>query len=45
MSKNFEKIKKAYEAGFYTLSMLRALIGKKNGITAEEFEQITGGKE
>lgn len=41
-SKNFEKIKKAYEDGFYTIKMVRALVGKRNGITAEEFFLITG---
>lgn len=41
-SKNFEKIKKAYEKGFYTIEMLRAMVGKAYGITAEEFKLITG---
>ena len=41
-SKNYEKIKQAYDDGFYTLKMLRALVGKKNGITAEEFFLISG---
>ncbi len=42
MSKNFEKIKAAYDNGFYSLKMVRALVGKRNGITAEEFTLITG---
>ena len=41
MSKNFEKIKEAYEAGFYSLKMLRALVGKRHGITAEELTLIS----
>lgn len=44
MSKNFEKIKTAYDNGYYSISMLRKLVGKTQGITKKEFEQITGQK-
>lgn len=42
MSKNFLKFKAYYEAGLYSKTRLRNLVGKKLGITAEEYEQITG---
>ena len=42
MSKNFEKIKKYYDQGFYSKAKVHALVGKTLGITAEEYELITG---
>lgn len=42
MSKNFKKIKKYYDTGFWTKAMVRNVVGKKTGITAEEYEIITG---
>lgn len=42
MSKNFEKIKSYYEKGLWTQAMVRNVVGKKNGITPEEFKIITG---
>ena len=42
MSKNFEKIKSAYDRGSYTKKMVRALVPKQ--ITEEEYEMITGEK-
>lgn len=42
MSKNYLKFKAYYEAGLYTKTRLRNLVGKKLGITAEEFTEITG---
>lgn len=42
MSKNYEKFKGYYDNGLWTKEMLRNVVGKKNGITEEEYEQITG---
>ena len=42
MSKNFESIKENYEKGFYTDKILRMLVGKKLGITEDEYQEITG---
>ena len=42
MSKNFEKIKGYYDQGLWTITMVRNVVGKKQGITAEEFTEITG---
>ena len=42
MSKNFEKIKRYYDQGLWTITMVRNVVGKKQGITAEEFKLITG---
>lgn len=42
MSKNYVKIKLYFERGLFTLDMVRNLVGKKNGITADEFHDITG---
>lgn len=44
MSKNFLKFKTYYQEGLFTNARLRNLVGKKLGITAEEYEQITGEK-
>lgn len=44
MSKNFERIKEAYENNYYSIAMLRKLVGKSQGITKKEFELITGEK-
>lgn len=40
-SKNFEKVKKYYDDGKWTLAMVRNAV-VKNWITAEEFKEITG---
>lgn len=40
MSKNFEKVKRYYGAGLWSLGMTRNAIGR--WITAEEFTEITG---
>lgn len=42
MSKNFEKIKRYYDRGFWSIHMVYNVVGKRTGITEEEFEQITG---
>lgn len=42
MSKNFQKFKKYYEDGLWTKQMLYNVVGKKTGITAQEYEIITG---
>ena len=39
-SKNFEKVKKYYDSGMWTLAMVRNAVGK--WITEEEFKEITG---
>lgn len=39
----FDKIKKYYEQGFWTLDMVRNAV-KKHKITAAEFLEITGVK-
>lgn len=41
-SKNFEKIKKYYDSGLWSIERVRAVVGKKTGITIEEFYEITG---
>ena len=41
-SKNFEKIKGYYDKGLWTEEMVYNVVGKKNGITPEEYEEITG---
>lgn len=40
MSKNFEKVKRYYGAGLWSLGMVRNAVGR--WITAEEFTEITG---
>lgn len=42
MSKNYLKFKEYYDKGLYTKTRLKNLVNKKLGITAEEYEQITG---
>lgn len=41
-SKNFEMIKSHYDKGEWTIAMVRNVVGKKLGITKEEFKEITG---
>ena len=41
-SKNFNKIKKYYDEGLWSIAKVRAVVGKSLGITAEEFKEITG---
>ena len=41
-SKNYEKIKDYYDSGLWNKARVRAVVGKKNGITPEEYEEITG---
>ena len=41
-SKNFEKYKAYYEKGLWTKERLYNVVGKKTGITPEEYEEITG---
>lgn len=41
-SKNFEKIKGYYQSGLWTKEQVYNVVGKKNGITPEEYEEITG---
>ena len=43
-SKNFEKFKKYYDKGLWTKEQLYLVVGKKTGITPEEYEEITGEK-
>lgn len=40
MSKNFLKVEKYYNAGLWSLGMVRNAVGR--WITAEEFTEITG---
>lgn len=42
MSANYMKVKRYYEQKLWTIEMVRAVVGKKNGITASEFKRITG---
>lgn len=42
MSGNYIKIKRYYEQKLWTLEMVRNMVGKKNGITADEYKRITG---
>ena len=42
MSKNFYKWKEYYEKGYLDAIQLHNLIGKKKGLTAEEYTKITG---
>ena len=41
-SKNFEKIKHYYESGLWTKEQVHNVVGKKNGITEEEYIEIVG---
>lgn len=43
MSAKFEKVKKYYDKGFWTIDMVRNAV-VKGWITEEEFEEITGEK-
>ena len=40
-SKNFEKYKGYYKAGYWTIDMLRNVVDKSK-LTKTEFEEITG---
>lgn len=40
MSRNYNKVKNFYEAGLWSLAMVRNAVGR--WITAEEFTKITG---
>lgn len=42
MSKNFKKIKKYYDDELWSKQKVYNVVGKKTGITAEEYELITG---
>lgn len=42
MSNRAKKVKKNYEAGFLTKKMVWDVVGRKYGITAEEYKEITG---
>lgn len=42
MSKNFNKIKAWYDNGQWTKDQVRAVVGKKTGITKAEYKLITG---
>lgn len=41
-SQNFLKIKGYYDSGLWSIAKVRAVVGKRLGITAEEFFEITG---
>ncbi len=41
-SKNYEKFKGYYEDGLWSKEKLYNVVGKRTGITAEEYEEITG---
>lgn len=41
-SPNFEKIKWYYDNGKWDIERVRKVVGKPQGITAEEFVEITG---
>lgn len=41
-SKNFEKFKAYYDNELWSKEKLHNVVGKKTGITAEEYEEITG---
>lgn len=41
-SKNFEKFKRYYDEGFWSIEKLHNVVGKSTGITAEEYQEITG---
>lgn len=42
MSKNYEKIKSYYERGLWDKQRVFNVVGKKTGITPEEYKEITG---
>ena len=41
-SKNFDKIKSYYDSDLWSKEMVYNVLGKKNGITPAEYEEITG---
>ena len=41
-SKNYEKIKHYYDSGLWTKEQVYNVVGKKNGITKEEYREIVG---
>lgn len=41
-SKNYEKILNYYQAGLWTKEQVYNVVGKKNGITEEEYREIVG---
>lgn len=41
-SKNFAKIKAYYDSGLWDIERVYNVVGKKNGITPDEYEEITG---
>ena len=41
-SNNFEKIKYYYDHGNWSIERVHAVVGHPNGITPEEFTEITG---
>ena len=41
-TKNYEKYKAYYESVLWSKEKLHNVVGKKNGITPEEFEEICG---
>lgn len=41
-SQNYLKIKGYYDAGLWSIAKVRAVVGKRLGITTEEFKEITG---
>ncbi len=41
-SKNYDKFKRYYEEGLWSKEKLYNVVGKRTGITAEEYEEITG---
>lgn len=42
MSKNFEKVKRFYDADLWTIEMVRKAVGR--WITTEEYLEITGNE-
>ena len=42
MSANFTFIKKYYDSGRYTIKQVANVVGKRTGITNEEYQSITG---
>ena len=42
MSKNYTKIKNYYESGMWSIDRVWNVAGKKLGITADEYKEITG---
>lgn len=41
-SKNFAKVKKYYDNGYWNINMVFNVVGKRTGITEEEYNEITG---